>query len=107
MTSPNEPNWEKRIQELEVEIEQDSKELSTSSQTDTSQSIETGVSLLRQWFESLPTAAKVVVAVVGLMIGFSLLNTVLKLITSLISITILAVVLYLLYKFFLAPKETE
>ncbi len=57
------------------------------------------------WFNSLPSLGKVVVVIVGLSVGMSLLSSVLQLVASLISLAILGVILYGVYKFFITPQS--
>lgn len=53
---------------------------------------------------SLPTSAKVVVGAIAALIALSLLQTVFKVVTSLITLAILGIILYLIYQFAIAPK---
>ncbi len=57
------------------------------------------------WFNSLPTVGKAVVVIVGLSLGMSLLGSLLQLVASLISLAILGVILYGVYKFFFTPQS--
>lgn len=57
------------------------------------------------WFNSLPSLGKVVVVIVGLSVSISLLSSVLQLVASLISLAILCVILYGVYKFFVTPQS--
>ncbi|MGB3695345.1 MAG: hypothetical protein WA865_22370 [Spirulinaceae cyanobacterium] len=114
MNSPERPDLEQRFKELEREVNQTSStsgnkstEVESSLPRHDEFSLEQTFERLQTWFQGLPTIAKVAVAVVAAMIGFSLLNTVLKVVTSLLSLAIMGVVLYLLYKFFLAPRSSE
>ncbi len=56
------------------------------------------------WFQRLTPPAKVVVAVGGIVLALTLLNTVLKLVASLIAIAIMGVILYALYRAFIASN---
>ncbi|MGC1244703.1 MAG: hypothetical protein WA865_00670 [Spirulinaceae cyanobacterium] len=114
MNSPERPDLEQRFQELEREVNQtsstsnnNSTEVESSVARNNEFSLEQTFERLQVWFQQLPPIAKVAVAVVAAMVGFSLLNTVLRVVTSLLSLIIMGVVLYLLYKFFLAPRSSE
>ncbi|MGK7872072.1 MAG: hypothetical protein AB4426_01770 [Xenococcaceae cyanobacterium] len=115
MNTQENQDWERKFQELEAEINQSSspsparetKSGQPQPQTQKSQQIESFLTQIRDWFNSLPTPGRVAVVVVTMVVGFSLLNTVLRLVASLLSIAILGVVLYLLYKFFIAPRSSE
>ncbi len=106
MNSQNKPDWERRFQELETEVNQESNDSSVRSMN-VSDYLESTVSRLKAWFEGLPNIGRVAVAIMAALVVLSLLNTVLKLVASLISIAILGVVLYLLYRFFLNPRSPE
>lgn len=62
----------------------------------------------RQWFDGLPSGGKVLVLVLGAIVGFSTLRTVLQLITSIVSLAVLVVVFYGVYKLFMvADRENS
>ena len=81
-------DWDSRLQELETRIHQPSSQSS-----------------LRDWLDRLPYPGKVALGVVSAIVIFSLLKTFLQMVSALLSIAILGVVLYLLYKFLLAPQK--
>lgn len=111
--NPQEPNnWKRKLQELEQEVQQtSSKNPAGTSPSGTpfieKKNLNQSLNQIRDWFNTLPSAGKVVVVIMTAIIGFSLLNTVLRLVSSLLTIAILAVVLYLLYKFFIAPQSSQ
>ncbi|NJL84039.1 MAG: hypothetical protein HC890_15945 [Chloroflexaceae bacterium] len=53
------------------------------------------------WFKGLPAAGQVAIAAVAIVFGISLLNTVLKLVAAVLSVAVLAIILYLLYRRYL------
>jgi hypothetical protein len=112
MNPENNPDLERKLQELEAEIAQSvtpapSPVSRMNHDEKLENKLENWLSAAKAWFNRLPPLAKVAVAVVGVMAVFSLLNSVLKLVASLISIAILGVILYLLYKVFFAPRSSE
>ena len=92
---------QRKLEELEAEINQ-----SVSPPADSPIEPSPQRTLQERW-NSLPPLGKGAIAAVALFVGFSLLNTVLRLVTSLLSVAVLGVVLYLLYKFFIAPRSSE
>lgn len=72
-----------------------------------SQPVKSALNQVTKWFDSLPTVGKVVVAVVAITMGFSLLKSVFQLVASLISLTVLGFILYLVYKFFITPPSQK
>jgi hypothetical protein len=61
----------------------------------------------QQWYEKLPGVAKVAVAIGIVFFSLSLLTKVLHLVASIISVTILGIVLYGLYRFFLKSNTSQ
>jgi hypothetical protein len=61
----------------------------------------------KTWFNGLNPVAKAVVAVMGISLGFTVVNSILQLVGSLISLAILGGILYLVYKFFLTPQSPK
>lgn len=59
------------------------------------------------WFYHLPAIAKLVVVVVGLSVSFAMLQAALKLIASVISMALLAGLVYLGYNFFVAGNSSQ
>jgi hypothetical protein len=61
----------------------------------------------QQWFATLPTPAKLGVAIALVFVALSVLTKVLHLVASLISVAIMAVVLYGLYRIFLRSDASN
>jgi hypothetical protein len=59
------------------------------------------------WFDRLPLIAKGAVAIAILFVSFSLLTQVLKFVASLVTLAILLVILYGLYRIFLKTDKTS
>lgn len=59
----------------------------------------------QQWFDHLPWPAKGAVAIAILFVSFSLLTQVLKFVASLVTLAILLIILYGLYRFFLKTDK--
>ena len=107
-------DYERRLQELEAELNKD-KPLS-SVEIPFWQPLEryinrTQVESIRNrvvnWFNSLPNPGKVAVVAIAAIVGVSLFLSVLQLVASLISLAILGVILYLVYKFFVTPPSPK
>ncbi|MGK7932576.1 MAG: hypothetical protein AB4041_14235 [Microcystaceae cyanobacterium] len=99
-------NWQKRLEELEKEVNQ-TLETTPIRLENTQSTLAKGFSRLQAWYQALPTPAKVIVAVGGGLVALSLFNTVLKLVTSLVSLGILALICYGLYKFVIKSDSKE
>ncbi|MBH8576425.1 hypothetical protein I8752_26235 [Nostocaceae cyanobacterium CENA369] len=102
-----EEDLERRLQKLETEINSSSKEVERSqSPNNTSESSFTNLkSHLRRsqlWFNNLSGTSKIVFAGVAVLLGFALVQAVLKLVASAISLAVLALLVYVGYKFFVS-----
>ena len=71
-----------------------------------SEKVSQWLQVFKQWYEKLPGAAKIAVAIGIIFFSLSLLTKVLHLVASIISVTILGIVLYGLYRFFLKPSSS-
>ncbi len=102
---------EYRLQKIVNEIDSDSVEVASIAISPRSKLSDAGVASyiikIINWFFYLPDLAKLVVVVVGFLLGFAILQTVLKLIASLISMALLAGLVYLGYKFFVAENSSQ
>lgn len=114
MNSQENRDNERRLQERDMEINpkqiptvQTRIEQPSTQNTNFSSLLPSRLNQMTNWFNSLPSPGKVVVAIVATLIGFSVLRTVLQLVASLISLAFLGVILYLVYKFFVAPKSSK
>lgn len=107
-------DYERRLQELEAELNKN-KPLS-SVEIPFWQLLEryinrTQIESIRNrvvnWFNSLPNPGKVAVVASAVIVGVSLFLSLLQLVASLISLAILGVILYLVYKFFVTPSSPK
>ena len=106
---------ESRLQKIDAELNQTSALPPTytapeqpRSQIDNYQKFQSTLNQLLNWFNGLSGFGKLIVIGVTTLIGFAILRTVLKLVASLLSLAILGLLVYFLYKFFLArSSETK
>ncbi len=108
--APNERNVQQRLEELEAQVYQTTKEATPPyAETESSflQKITNGINLFRDWFNKLPQAGKVVVGIVVVLMSFSILNLFVRLLASLITLAILSLILYGLYKYLFSPSQTK
>ncbi|MFP4133071.1 MAG: hypothetical protein ACLFQP_06285 [Halothece sp.] len=119
----NQPNtdWEKRLQELEAEVNENSQQQQTSSQKtdfsspsplnmgsqDFSQQLQGIKGQVQRWFQGLPIIGKVIVVAIGIGVSLSLLKTVFQLVTSVLTLAILGGLGYVGYKVFIADKNSS
>lgn len=103
---------ERKLQDLEAEINQQSAVVPVERQQTQPQAAATPTELIMSWvkhfanwYQRLPDIGKVVVVVAGVMIGFAALNSVFQLVASLISLAFLGLLIFLVYKFVITPKK--
>lgn len=102
MTGHNNTDWKERLEQIESEINQFSVKPMPNAETR-----QTWLRQISNWFDSLPTIAKVGVGIVGVIIGLSLLNTVLRLITALITIAILGGIGLFVYNLLVKSSSSD
>jgi len=102
---------EYRLQKLVTQIDSESVEVTPLPISQTSKLSFTGIPLyirrIANWFYKLPAIAKVLAVVVGFVLGFAILQAALKLIASVISMALLAGLVYLGYNFFVAGNSSQ
>jgi hypothetical protein len=114
MTSPQPQDWQRRFRDLKIEVER-----ATTPRSDSLNQIDVdapdfGINALQQgyqqfmaWFDRIPSSGKLVAVVGGGLLSLTLIKTVFQLITSLITLSVFGVVVYLVYRFWILPKNEE
>ena len=64
----------------------------------------TSIKNLNNWFKNLSQPVQVVVMTGGVIVGFTILNIFLKIVASLLTIAVLATILYVVYRFVLKSR---
>ncbi len=102
---------EYRLQKLVTQIDSDSAELNPLPILTTYRPNSSGIIYyiinIVSWFYHLPVIAKLVVIVVGFSVSFAMLQAALKLIASVISMALLAGLVYVGYNFFVAGNSSQ
>jgi len=110
MNTQDRQNWEQKLQDLEVEVNQSSGSTPdpTPAGQDSSlqQQLQKIVAQIKNWFNTLPHIGKVAVALLGIVVGFSLLKTLLELVSALVSIALVGGLLYWVYTKAIAPPQS-
>ncbi|MBE9209563.1 hypothetical protein IQ244_24300 [Nostoc sp. LEGE 06077] len=109
MNPQPEEDWQQRLQKLEAEINAGSVEAEKPKETrQQSQfnflNFKPYFTRSQLWFQSLSGTGKLVVMGVTVLLGLAVLQAVLKLVTSAISLAVLAGLVYLGYKFFISDS---
>lgn len=115
MTSPQPQDWQSRFRDLKIEIDRATKNAGSDSlnQIDVD-APDFGMNALRQgyqqfvtWFDRIPSSGKLVAVVGGGLLSLTLIKTVFQLITSLITLSVFGIGLYLVYRFWILPKGED
>ncbi|GAX38012.1 hypothetical protein [Nodularia sp. NIES-3585] len=98
---------QRRLQNLEAQMNSTSGDFGQPPEnTQQSQSVflklKSRLAKLQLWFENLNGITKVIVAGVGVLVGFAMLQAVMRLVASVISVAVLAFLVYFGYKFFVS-----
>ena len=115
MNTQENRDWQRKLQELEAQINQASSPSTVQPQPGQplrnlfkdSKSIQSLLNQVTNWFNGLSGTAKVVVISFAALVGFAVIKSVLQLVASLVSLAILGVVLYGVYKLFVADKASQ
>ena len=97
MTSESKSNWQKKLEELEVEI-------SNNTPITTEKSMN-AIENIKKWFVSLHPIGKIIISLFAISVFFSLLKTVFSLLQLLFSLAILGVIGYFAYQFILKSNN--
>lgn len=103
MNPQSEEDLQRRLKQLEADIN------SGSQQTTPKQSVQSSIFNWKQqvekgklWFQSLPSTGKLIFVAVVALLSLSIVQMVLRLVVSAISLALLAGLVYLGYKFFVS-----
>ncbi|ACK67565.1 conserved hypothetical protein [Rippkaea orientalis PCC 8801] len=105
MSQQNPQDWEQRLRDLEAEINEEVEPVPVRP-FDPNQDSKSPFVRAMSWYQGLATPAKVGVAGIGIIAALSVLNTVLRLVTSLIMLGIVTAIFVALYKAFLSNKSS-
>ncbi|WP_324281499.1 hypothetical protein VKI22_09715 [Cyanobacterium aponinum UTEX 3221] len=102
MNSNQQPQWQKKLEEIEAEISNSSQNSINAINSEKSKSMFLQV---KNWFISLPAVGKIVVGLFGFAVTISLLKAVFSLVQLAISLAFLSVIVYFVYQFFIKSKS--
>lgn len=95
-------DWEQKLKDLEAEINAETTPVRPFNPDEETPGL---LTRLATWYQTLGTPAKVGVTIAGILLGLSILNSILKLVTSLIVVSIFGVILYGLYRALIKDKS--
>jgi hypothetical protein len=121
MTSPEPQNWQRRIQDLKVDIDaakqtifdRSTAESEPLNQVDVDYSnfgmegLQRSYQQFLAWFNEIPSSGKLLAIAGGGLLSLTLIKTVFQLISSLVTLSIFGIIIYLAYRFWIAPKNSD
>jgi hypothetical protein len=112
MNSPEPQDWQRRFQDLKMKTERTPVDspfdrLEIEPPSFGSETFGRSYQQSIAWFNSIPSSAKLVAIAGGGLLGLTLIKTVFQLITSLLTLSVLGIILYLVYRFWIAPRGGE
>ncbi len=117
MSSSNQQEWQQKIKNLKLGNNQPPKQESTPAEPVIpeilsgldgelfeAQAWQEKIAATKNWFELMPSSGKIAVTVGVAIVGLMLLKTVFQLVTSLMTLGVVAVVLWFGYRYFIGSK---
>jgi hypothetical protein len=122
MTSPQpQQDWQSRLRDLKTNLnaaKQSINDRSSSVGADLNEvdvdlpglgldSLQRGYRQSIDWFNSIPSSGKLLAIAGGGLLSLTLIKTVFQLISSLITLSVFGIILYLVYRFWILPKSSD
>jgi hypothetical protein len=112
MTTPQQQEWQQKIKNLKIEIDAAAESSripeilpKVDAETFNPAAWQDRLFQTRNWFEQIPASGKLAVMAGGAIGGLILLKTVFQLVTSLITLAVVAVGLSFAYRYFITTKS--
>ena len=111
MTSPQPKDWQSRIRDLKSDLERAAASSQPLNQIDVDLpnlglgKLQGSYQQLLTWFNGIPASGKLLAIAGGGLLSLTLIKTVFQLITSLITLSVFGIILYLGYRFWILPKS--
>jgi hypothetical protein len=111
MASPQPQDWQSRFRDLKNDFgraasgSEDLQEIDVDVPDFGFSKIQYSYQQFIAWFNDIPASGKLLAIAVGGLLGLTFIKTVFQLITSLITLSVLGIILYLVYRFWVLPKE--
>jgi hypothetical protein len=114
MSSSNQQEWQRKVQDLKSKVNSAPQEpiipeilSSIDAELREGTNLQEKIQNTQNWFEQIPASAKVAVVVGVAIIGLMLLKTVFQLVTSVVTLAVVGLALWLVYRFVITPKQPE
>jgi hypothetical protein len=113
MTSPPPQDWQSRFRNFKIDLDaarskaQSLNEIDVDATSFGNETLQRSYQQLVAWFNAIPASGKVVAIAVGGLLSLTLIKTVFQLVSSLITLSVFGVILYLVYQFWIVPKSSD
>ncbi len=114
MTEQQPSDWQRRFQDMKVGFQQPPsvgseplKEINIDFPTISLDAFRLKYQQFINWFNEIPASGKLLAIAGGGLLSMTLIKTVFQLITSLITLSTFGIILYLVYRFLILPKNNE
>ncbi len=114
MTTPEPQDWQSRIRNLKSDFERAKTSGSEQlNQIDVDASgfgmdaLQRGYQQFMNWFNGIPSSGKLLAIAGGGLLSLTLVKTVFQLISSLVTLSVFGIILYLVYRFWILPKSSD
>jgi hypothetical protein len=104
MNSQNNFNWQQAFGELKAKLERSQL---VNLNADSYQAVKTSYNRLLDKFQKLPKPGQVAVFAVGAIVLLTVFNTVVQLISAMITLAVLGVLIYIGYKLAISPDSSK
>jgi hypothetical protein len=110
MTEQQRPDWQRRFQDMKVGFNKSTPESQPLKEIDVNfpsieiDSINYSYQQFVSWFNGIPASGKLLAIAGGGLLSLTLIKTIFQLITSLITLSVFGIILYLVYRFWILPK---
>lgn len=112
MSSSNNNDWKSKLDAMEAEINRaatsskyKTEKVITQLEVKPSPQVQNWLDSAKKWFNSLPSVGKIAVGVGAVWLSFSMLNAFVHIISTIISIAIMGLILYVGYKFLTSSSQ--
>jgi hypothetical protein len=114
MTEQQPSDWQRRFQDMKVGFQKPPavepeplKEINVDFSMISLDSLRLKYQQFIDWFNEIPASGKLLAIAGGGLLSMTLIKTVFQLITSLITLSTFGIILYLIYRFLILPKNSE
>jgi uncharacterized SAM-dependent methyltransferase len=110
MTSPQPKDWQSRLRDLKIDVEraassQPLNQIDVDLPNLGMEGLKGSYQQFLAWFNGIPASGKLLAIAGGGLLSLTLIKTVFQLITSLITLSIFGIIMYLVYRFWILPTE--